>query len=266
MHRLVHRYEERVELALTHEKVKVFEHGVALRAWSGCRFVTSPATFSIGALISILFNADRRFAVFENTWATTSSQASYNFFSVTNSKRRRARRIRRKLAKTQTRDAAKPAQVPVTVPVAPCTAPESLEAAAAVLDRVAENLVNAHQIVNDVYVIGVWSTSDDSSDNRQRRKGLREADWAASGASSKLRSFETTEPELQRDFALLDADIRAVVADLELLLDTVSNIMDSTLALDVSINDAKAQIEALRERCLGIASEYIRRAQLARQQ
>ena len=203
-------------------------------------------------------------AVFGNTWAAAASLARYNFSGVTMSKRRRARQAQKKLDKKRAR--ARRVPVLVAAPVVPCFAPDPLEAAAAILDLVAEDLMNAHQILDDVSNIGVWSKSDDCSDNRQRRKGLREADSRVSRARRRLTDLETTEPELQRDFALLDADIGAVVADLEPLPDTVSDIMDKNPALDVSIYDAMARIDALRERSLGMSSEYTRRAQLARQQ
>lgn len=78
------------------------------------------------------------------------------------------------------------------------------------LTRAREQLELAARLLYDADNVGLWIKSDDDSDNRNKRRWLREADWAVSDASRALKSIDT---ELT-DTTLL-ADVLAMVAELE---------------------------------------------------
>jgi len=101
-------------------------------------------------------------------------------------------------------------------------------------ERVLEYLNRADELLNEVETIGLWVKADDTSDNRRRRKALREADWAASSA------FREAEGELR-------AEIDALVKQLEPLPDFVTDTMlDLPWELERKIRAAREEIERLR--------------------
>ncbi|HEX2120287.1 MAG TPA: hypothetical protein VHL59_01470 [Thermoanaerobaculia bacterium] len=94
--------------------------------------------------------------------------------------------------------------------------------------------------MNEACTIGLWVRADDSSDNRNRRRVLREADWAASSAERALAENAALAP--------LREEIRAIVAALEPLPDFVTDTMiDNPPELDLLISRARDQIEVVRE-------------------
>lgn len=108
--------------------------------------------------------------------------------------------------------------------------------------RIADRLDEAKRLLDEVYSIGVWVTSDDSSDNRRRRELLREVDWAVSGA---LRTVADLPPGPAIE--PLRRDLEALVRIVEPLPGTVSDIMGDTLALDSAILDVTERLAAIRE-------------------
>lgn len=107
------------------------------------------------------------------------------------------------------------------------------------LARAIESLDEAARLLNEAYTIGLWVRADDCSDNRNRRRVLREADWAASSAERELAGNAALAP--------LREEIRAIVAALEPLPDFVTDTMiDNPPELDSRIRHALEQIENVR--------------------
>ena len=115
------------------------------------------------------------------------------------------------------------------------------------IQRAIDQLELAARLLADVYSIGVWVKSDDCSDNRNRRKGIRETDWAVSDAYRAAASVDS--PEAQA----LARDLKALVAVLEPIPDTISDIMAESLDFDVMISDLQKKVENLLERARQIA-------------
>lgn len=134
------------------------------------------------------------------------------------------------------------------------TSPEELIADA--LERVVAELSTATRLLQEVYVIGLWSKSDDCSDNRRRREGMRETDWAISGAHRALTTLRQHLQEIPEAIDNLERELQALVAVVEVLPDTVSDTMGDTLALDVDINRTSESVAKLSEQATGLAAEY----------
>jgi hypothetical protein len=111
------------------------------------------------------------------------------------------------------------------------------------VQRILDQLDLAGRLLDEVYSIGVWVTSDDSSDNRRRRKLLREVDWALSDA---LRSSASLPAGPAAD--ALRRDLEALAGIVEPLPDTISDVMGDTRALDVAVRDLAERVAAIRER------------------
>jgi hypothetical protein len=110
------------------------------------------------------------------------------------------------------------------------------------MNRVIEQLELASRLLDDVFSIGVWSESDDSSDNRNRRKGIREVDWAVADAYRSAASIETPEAQaLARDLLALDKII-------EVIPDTISDTMAKGAGFDATVLDLREKVAALLER------------------
>lgn len=75
------------------------------------------------------------------------------------------------------------------------------------LSRAIEQLEKADQLLSEVFSIGLWTKSDDCSDNRQRRKFLREVDWALSDAYRALSGVRVEHPEDQTEVDALRSDL-----------------------------------------------------------
>lgn len=122
------------------------------------------------------------------------------------------------------------------------------------LRRADEELSTAERLLAEVYSIGVWIKADDCSDNRRRRAGLRETDWAVSGAYRALKAITLVWPDLQASVDALAREAAALVRILEPLPDTIPDTMLETSQLDTAVNSVQEQVSALRERVRALAS------------
>lgn len=107
----------------------------------------------------------------------------------------------------------------------------------------------ARKLLEEIASLGLWFRSDDSSDNRRRRQGLRETDWAVSAAQRAIAGI----PAELRDERLdaLEADLRSLVARLEPLPGTVSDTMaDDDLPFYVSVRELSDAVERLHARAV----------------
>ena len=144
-------------------------------------------------------------------------------------------------------------------PVASAPAPVAVKEARVIppgewLASAVGDLETAHRLLAEVYSIGLWSKSDDCSDNRKRREGLRETDWAVSGAQRAVAAVRAQLQDARLD--ALEDELRSLVTALEPLPDTVSDTMLETSALDAAISPLSDQIARLRERVSVLAAEY----------
>ena len=86
--------------------------------------------------------------------------------------------------------------------------------------------------------IGLWVKSDDSSDNRNKRRLLREADWKSSEGVRLLEAAGVQLPQLEADF-------RELMHFLEPLPDEVTDWMGENPQLDLKVMKALDMIERL---------------------
>jgi len=128
-------------------------------------------------------------------------------------------------------------------------ADESSEIAKTLM-RACEDLEQASRLLEEVGSIGLWSKSDDSSDNRRKRNGIREADWAVSSACRRLAALQTQ----HADVNAIEAELRAVVAFLEPLPDGIPDTMGDNPELDSKIGGALERIEETRRRATELAA------------
>ena len=116
------------------------------------------------------------------------------------------------------------------------------------LDRVVEELSTARRLLDEAYSIGLWNKSDDCSDNRRKRECLRETDWAISGALRALNGLP----------AVVDAiagDLRALVAVVEPLPDSVTDTMGANGDLDGTIGRTSDEVAGLSKRATQLSAE-----------
>jgi hypothetical protein len=152
----------------------------------------------------------------------------------------------------------------VPAPDAPGTADQSIDVTldppgsivAEALMRVAAALDAARGLLDEVYWTGLWSKSDDSSDNRRKRKGIREADWAVSGALRALVELRSHQPDVAAGVAALETELRVLVGVLEPLPDSVTDTMGESGVLDSKISEISRQISNLIEKAADLAEEY----------
>jgi chromosome segregation ATPase len=130
---------------------------------------------------------------------------------------------------------------------------ERIVTAEEALTRAVEELETAKRFLGEVSTIGLWTKSDDSSDNRRKRQGLRETDWAVSGAQRALAAVAA--PLRNERLEALETDLRALVARLEPLPDTVSDTMGDSPSLDATILSLSEEVTRLRERASLLAAE-----------
>lgn len=127
------------------------------------------------------------------------------------------------------------------------------------LRRAGDELSSANGLLSEVYSIGLWVKADDCSDNRRKRTGLREADWAASGAYRALNAIECEWPEIRTSVNGLAQEVDAIVRALEPLPDTIPDTMGDNLELDSVISTLAGQVEALRERVEAVLADCANR-------
>ena len=122
---------------------------------------------------------------------------------------------------------------------------------AGALDRVVEELSTARRLLDEAYSIGLWSKSDDCSDNRRKRQCLRETDWAISGALRALNGLPAPVDAIARD-------LRALVAVVEPLPDTVTDTMGTNGELDATISRMSDEVDGLSKRAARLSAELAR--------
>lgn len=134
----------------------------------------------------------------------------------------------------------------------PRTPPNLVDA----LARVTRELEMARRLLDEVYAIGLWSKSDDSSDNRRKRQGLRETDWAVSGALRALTELRAHEPDQPVPLNVLEQELRLLVGVLEPLPDTVTDTMGDSGILDSAISASSTKVLELLTMASDLAAEY----------
>ncbi len=106
-------------------------------------------------------------------------------------------------------------------------------------EQLREILEKTAALLNEADNIGLWSKSDDSSDNRNKRRLLREADWKSSEG---VRALQAAGAE----HAQLEADFRELMHFLESLPDEVTDWMGANPQLDSKVREALHMIERPR--------------------
>jgi len=128
------------------------------------------------------------------------------------------------------------------------------------LKRVMGELETAQRLLDEVYSIGLWSKSDDSSDNRRKRQGMRETDWAVSGAHRALKGLRPRLREIPEPLDALEGDLAALVAVIEPVPETILDTMaDHNPALDSAHYRISEEVTRLSERASRLAAEYQQR-------
>jgi chromosome segregation ATPase len=143
--------------------------------------------------------------------------------------------------------------------VGPLTPAGELAAISDALERVLGELETAKRLLDEVYSIGLWSKSDDCSDNRRKRQGMRETDWAVSGAQRALKELRPRLQEIPETIDALERDLTSLVAVIEPLPETISDIMGESPALDAAVSNISAEVTRLSERASQLAAGYDQR-------
>ncbi|HEU4888787.1 MAG TPA: hypothetical protein VFV49_12950 [Thermoanaerobaculia bacterium] len=131
------------------------------------------------------------------------------------------------------------------------------------MKRVLEELETAKRLLDEVYSIGLWSKSDD--DNRRKRQGMRETDWAVSGAHRTLTALRPRLQEVPEPIHALERDLGSLVAVIEPLPETIIDTMGENLALDSAINNISEEVTRLSARASQLVAEYSERGPVIRQ-
>jgi hypothetical protein len=127
------------------------------------------------------------------------------------------------------------------------------------LARVQDELRTAHRLLSEVYSIGLWSKSDDSSDNRRKRQALRETDWAVSGALRALTAL-SEHGDVSASIQGLEHELRMLVAIIEPLPNEVTDTMGENLVLDSIVGNASDKASELLQMAAQLAAEHGNRA------
>lgn len=123
------------------------------------------------------------------------------------------------------------------------------------LIRVTQELDTARRLLGEIYSIGLWSKSDDSSDNRRKRNGLREKDWAVSGALRAITELRSYQPDSPESLNKLEDEMRALVAAVEPLPDIVTDTMGEDGVLDSAIGHISEKVSELLTMASDLAEE-----------
>jgi hypothetical protein len=115
------------------------------------------------------------------------------------------------------------------------------DTAAEILTRISRTLGIAKDQLAEVDSIGLWSKSDDSSDSRRKREGLREAGSSISYAGRTLKEADL--PAL-RPIAAALAEFEAMVAP---LAGMVTDTMGTSHDLDYRLSRARTKAAELLE-------------------
>jgi hypothetical protein len=147
--------------------------------------------------------------------------------------------------------------VPEAGPLSPAG---ELAAISDALEEVLGDLAKAQRLLDEVYSIGLWSKSDDCSDNRRKRQGMRETDWAVSGARRALRELRPRLREIPEPLDALERDLASLVAVIEPVPETISDTMaDHNPALDSAHYRISGEVTRLSQRASQLAAEYRQR-------
>jgi len=119
-------------------------------------------------------------------------------------------------------------------------------AAAEELVRAARTLGLLSERFAEVDTIGLWSKSDDSSDNRRKRQGLREADWDASYVNRVLTEFLPLAGEARAELQPLADAAAELQALIEPLAGLVTDTMGTNYDLDVRLSHAREKAAELQ--------------------
>jgi chromosome segregation ATPase len=126
-----------------------------------------------------------------------------------------------------------------------------------VLKRVQDQLENAQRLLDEVYSIGVWVQSDDCSDNRNRRRGLREFRTEIGGAQVSIRDMEAEPPPgIDGPLKELRRDLEEFYEELRPLPDSISDTSGNTQELDSNIRKFRERVSGLQERTGRLIEEY----------
>jgi chromosome segregation ATPase len=120
------------------------------------------------------------------------------------------------------------------------------------LTSVRRNLETALELLREVDTIGLWVRSDDCSDNRRKREGLREMDLEVSSARRAVADISPPFRDARLDE--LENDLRTLRARTEPLPATVIDTGENP-ELDGTIRSLTNEIEQLQHRVSLLAAE-----------
>jgi hypothetical protein len=129
-------------------------------------------------------------------------------------------------------------------------------AAAEELVRVARTLSLLSDRLAEVDTIGLWSKSDDSSDNRRKRQGLTEADWDASFVNRVLTEFLPLAGEARQELQPLADAAAELQALIEPLAGLVIDTMLTNYDLDVRLSRAREKTADLQAQVAALLADY----------
>lgn len=119
-------------------------------------------------------------------------------------------------------------------------------AAAEELVRVARTLGLLGERLAEADTIGLWSKSDDSSDNRRKRQWLMEADWDASYVNRTLAGFLPLAGDARAELQPLADAAAELQAMIEPLAGLVTDTMVANYDLDVRLTRARGKTAELQ--------------------
>jgi hypothetical protein len=124
-----------------------------------------------------------------------------------------------------------------------------LDPVAYALKRVQDQLQNAQQFLAEVSSIGVWVTSDDCGDNRERRRRLREFRTEIGGAQVSLRDMKAEpQPNIAVPLQELSRDLDVLYKELAPLIESVTDTFNDVPDLDSIVRKLEARVSALQQR------------------
>jgi len=129
-------------------------------------------------------------------------------------------------------------------------------AAADELVRIARTLGLLGERLAEVDTIGLWSSSDDSGDNRRKRQGLMEADWDVSYVNRALADFLPLAGEARAELQ----PVADAAAELQALIEPLAGLVTDTMGtnhdLDVRLSRARARTEELQGRVAELLASF----------
>ena len=129
-------------------------------------------------------------------------------------------------------------------------------AAADELVRVARTLGLLSERLAEADTIGLWSKSDDSSDNRRKREGLRGADWDVSYVNHVLTEFLPLAGEARPELQPLADAAAELQARIEPLAELVTDTMETNYDLDVRLSQARERTAELQAQVAALLAAF----------